>query len=100
MIITAATSISLTLFDDYSARAKIEKVMTLGDLADEIRRTNRNGADVDAAKVVLPWLKLGQFGKARTPKGSLRFDRNVLSISGSSSITTPRRSISPTPSRC
>ena len=82
MLITPATLISITLFDDHQANHKIERTLTLGDFADEIRRTNRNGADTDAAKAVLPWVKMAQLGNARSKKGSLRFDRNVLSISG------------------
>ena len=82
MRITAETKVVVSLFDDIAARTKVEKVLTLGDLADLIRSTNRNGPTVDEAKATLPWLKLAAFGNARTPKGSRRFDKNVLSISG------------------
>lgn len=80
--VTADTQIFVTFFDDWGARHKIEKVMSLDELADLIRATNSNGADAKAAKAVLPWLKLAEFGPLPTEHNCLRWDGNVRKITG------------------
>jgi hypothetical protein len=80
--ISAETTVFATFFDDWGAHAKIERVWQLGKLAETIRNTNRNAADAEAAKAVLPWLKLARFGNAKTKNDSLRHDRNVLACTG------------------
>lgn len=67
---------ALTVFRSIAACDKREERLTLGELAHRIRSTDA------AAKPDLPWLKLARFGEARTIKGSLRHDANVLTISG------------------
>jgi putative DNA primase/helicase len=66
----------VTFFADYAAAAKHEMVLDLDDLVRRIRTTT------GPTKAALPWLKLARFGDARTAKGSLRHDGNMLSISG------------------
>jgi hypothetical protein len=71
-----AVEIAVTFFDDYAARQKRQQVLTIDELAALIRHTSAPTKDE------LPWLKLMRFGNAATPAGSLRHDRNVLTISG------------------
>ena len=68
--------IAATLVADYAATRKREELITLRQLAGRIASTTA------PTKAQLPWLKLARFGEARTEKGSLRHDANVLSISG------------------
>jgi len=68
--------IPMTFFPNFGAAAKTEERFSLPDLAVRIRTTT--GPD----KAALPWLKLAQFGNAKTAKGSLRHDANLLAISG------------------
>jgi hypothetical protein len=72
----AETKIGVTLFSSYAASSKIEKAVSLEELAEMIRNT------VAPAKGDLPWLKLARLGNTKTVKGSLRHDANVLSITG------------------
>jgi hypothetical protein len=81
----ARPNISVTFFSDFAARTKREADMTLPQLADVIRETNKK------AKQALPWLKLARFGNTPTPigvkggkktGGSLRHNDNVLAITG------------------
>ena len=51
-------------------------MLSCDELADMIRGTTA------PEKNRLPWLKLARFGAARTARGSLRHDRNVIAISG------------------
>jgi len=67
---------SVTFFDDYAASHKREMALPPVELAELIRITTASD------KSTLPWLKLARFGNARSPKGSLRHDRNVIAISG------------------
>ncbi|MFC0386863.1 phage/plasmid primase, P4 family [Muricoccus vinaceus] len=66
----------VTFFRDHTATRKREELTTLTQLAKRITTTNAPRKDQ------LPWLKLAQFGDARTEKGSLRHDANVLVIRG------------------
>lgn len=66
----------VTLFRDYATAEKWERAVPLDALAQRIRDTT---APVKAA---LPWLKLARFGAARTARGSLRHDRNVIACTG------------------
>jgi hypothetical protein len=69
-------SFALTLFPDFAATSKSERVFSLLSLATRIRTTTA------PQKSTWPWLKLAQFGDQRTAKGSLRHDGNMLAISG------------------
>jgi putative DNA primase/helicase len=66
----------VTFFRNYAAAEKQEETYTLRSLASRIRTITASRKDE------LPWLKLARFGEARTEKGSLRHDANVLAISG------------------
>ena len=68
--------LAVTFFQDAGASRKSEVSTTLLSLAEKIRNT------CAPEKAKLPWLKLARFGNDRTDKGSLRHDRNVMSISG------------------
>jgi hypothetical protein len=70
------TTLTLTIFPDFSARTKVEHDLKLCDLADLICRHTAPKKDA------LPWLKLARFGERRTSKGSLRHNANMLAISG------------------
>jgi hypothetical protein len=70
------TQLTVTFFEDFTASAAMQKTLSVDDLAMLIRRTTA------PAKASLPWLKLARFGNTRTPKGSLRHDRNVIAITG------------------
>jgi hypothetical protein len=69
----------VTFFDDHSARWKSERDLSLGTLADLVRTA------MAPAKDKLGWLKFAVFGNTINPKtnsGSLRWDGNVLRLSG------------------
>jgi putative DNA primase/helicase len=69
----------VTFFTDFAARAKTEEKLTLNAVAELVETT---GA---ATKAALPWLKLARFGgipNPRTKSGSLRWDGNVLKVTG------------------
>lgn len=68
--------VTVTFFQDATARTKHEQIITLRELVPLLEKTR--GPD----KASLPWLKLAQFGEQRTDRGSLRFNDNVLSIHG------------------
>jgi putative DNA primase/helicase len=68
--------IAVTLFGDYAATRKREELTTLRHLAGRIASTTA------PTKAQLPWLKLARFGEARTDKGSLRHDANLMTITG------------------
>jgi len=72
----AMTPFSVTFFKDHTAQSKREENLTLASLVKIIRSTTAN------EKSRLPWLKLARFGNAKTEKGSLRHDRNVIACSG------------------
>jgi hypothetical protein len=68
--------IHLTLFRDRHARFKNDKVAALADIANAIRKTTA------PTKEALPLLKLARFADMASPKGSLRWDNNVTSVTG------------------
>ena len=68
--------ITVTMFPNFGAATKREEMLTLHALAPRIRTTT------GPVKGQLPWLKLAKFGTLKTDKGSLRHDKNVISISG------------------
>lgn len=68
--------ICVTIFRSFAAQEKTEEIISLRGLAPRLRQTKA------ATKAALPWLKLAQFGDARTAKGSLRHDANVRAIHG------------------
>ena len=69
-------SFAVTFFESQGAGRKHEERFSLRSLANRIRTVTAS------EKAHLPWLKLARFGEARTEKGSLRHDDNVLAISG------------------
>jgi hypothetical protein len=73
---TADVEIVATVFPDRHARSKTEMILSLGWLADLIRTTRAPHNEG------LPLLKLAQFGGGRTDPGCVRFDANVVAISG------------------
>ncbi|MDI6025250.1 phage/plasmid primase, P4 family [Corticibacterium sp. UT-5YL-CI-8] len=64
------------MFPTQAADGKSERMLTLRELAAEIRMNRA------ADKGRLPWYKLARFGDQRTEKNSLRHDANVLGITG------------------
>lgn len=68
--------LAVTFFADRTASAKRCKPYTLRQLAQLVKGTSA------ADKKLLPWLKLAEFGDTPTKKGSYRYDKNVLLISG------------------
>ena len=71
-----SASLAITFFPNFGAASKSEEVMTLGDLAGRIERTT------NTSKAALPWLKLAVFGQKRTDKQSLRWDGNLIAVTG------------------
>jgi putative DNA primase/helicase len=69
-------SFAVTFFESHGADRKHEERFSLRSLTNRIRTVTAS------EKSRLPWLKLARFGEARTEKGSLRHDDNVLAISG------------------
>jgi hypothetical protein len=74
--VLASAQFAVTFFDDYAAQKKRQRLVTLHDLAALIRSASA------VEKSGLPWLKLARFGNAKTGRGSLRHDRNMIAISG------------------
>lgn len=68
--------ICVTIFRSFAAQNKTEQIVSLRSLAPRLRDTSA------PSKAALPWLKLAQFGEARTAKGSYRHDANVRAIHG------------------
>lgn len=68
--------IAVSFFDSYAATRKAEERHTLQALAAGIQ------AAAAPTKAQLGWLKLARFGEARTAKGSLRHDANLIAITG------------------
>ena len=66
----------VTFFETASAQAKTEAEVTLRALIPRLTDTTAPN------KAALPWLKLASFGNARSPRGSLRHDANVIEIHG------------------
>lgn len=68
--------IAITKFPTQAAASKREYHLPLRAILPALRDTRAH------AKAALPWLKLATFGDARTERGSLRHDRNLLAIHG------------------
>lgn len=76
LVAPTTARVAVTFFRDYAAQEKSEEGLTLPALAELIRNTTAS------EKTRLPWLKLARLGNARTKKGSLRHDGNVIAVSG------------------
>jgi putative DNA primase/helicase len=76
LVAIALPALHVTFFKDEYATSLTTDVMTLGELRELVL------AESAPTKAGLPWLKLARFGDKPTPKGSLRNDANMLSISG------------------
>ncbi len=72
----ASTEVTVTFFEDWTARRKTEERLSLEALAERIR------ASTAPAKGDLPWLKFARFGSVPTKNGSLRWNGNVTELSG------------------
>lgn len=72
----SSTEVTVTFFRDWGARTKTEERLSLHALAERIRATT--APDKDA----LPLLKFARFGGLPTKKGSLRWNDNVVDVSG------------------
>jgi hypothetical protein len=72
----ADIEIVVTVFPDRHALSKTEMIMSLGFLSERIRTTRA------PQKESLPLLKLARLGDGRTGKGCVRFNANILAISG------------------
>jgi Primase C terminal 2 (PriCT-2) len=70
------SSFAVTFFPDDAAKAKTEESLTLEALAQRIKTTTAPSKDR------LPWLKYARFGNLPSPKGSLRWNANVVRLSG------------------
>jgi putative DNA primase/helicase len=70
------TAVDVTFFRDVAAKHKIEESITLRDLAVRIKAASA------PTKLALPWIKIARFGDKPSKKGSLRYDANMVSISG------------------
>jgi hypothetical protein len=69
-------AIHISFFQNFAASSISVKELSLSDLAKLILNTTAPSKDK------LPWLKLAKFGDKRSPKNSLRYDANVLCITG------------------
>jgi putative DNA primase/helicase len=70
------STFTITLFDNYAARTKREECVTPAALIDVIRNTAAPSKDA------LPWLKLARFGDNPSKNGCLRYNSNVIEITG------------------
>ena len=68
--------LAVAFFPDQTARTVRQETVTLRQLALQIEAARA------PAKAQLEWLKLAQFGDRRSPKGSLRHNDNLISVSG------------------
>jgi len=71
-----ASDFLVTTFRHASGDRKEEQRFALEELQAKILSTTA------PTKAALPWLKLARFGDAKTKRGSLRHDANVLAITG------------------
>lgn len=71
-----APRIAVTIFNSMFPKTKREEQCELADLATVIDRTHA------PSKESLPWLKLARFGTVPNDKGFLRYNENVVAISG------------------
>jgi len=71
-------TVTVTFFADFGATSKRQQTLELHDLARLVEQTSA------PSKSALPWFKLARFGNATSPtgSGSLRFDKNVICITG------------------
>jgi hypothetical protein len=69
-------TIHVTVFDNMAATDRVTYDLTLPQISDMVQRVSA------PTKSQLPWIKMARFGDLRTPKGSLRNNANVRSISG------------------
>lgn len=67
---------SVTLFKSKEASYAIPSRVSLLELSEQIE------SEVADKKELLTWVKLAKFGKAKSEKGSLRHDANVIGITG------------------
>jgi hypothetical protein len=67
---------TVTFFEDKAAETKRERALTLGELAELAGRTEAR------KKNKLPLLKLARFGDEPSDNDSLRYDGNVLKVTG------------------
>lgn len=68
--------LAVSVFKDVKAQQIKPRQLTLRQLQNKLTGTTAPG------KTALPLVKLGTFGEARTERGSLRHDANLLSVSG------------------
>ncbi len=68
--------LKLTFFDDKFAAIKYEDELRLSELADVIATTTRR------SKAQLPWLKLATFTNTPNKNNCLRYDKNVVEVTG------------------
>jgi RecA-family ATPase len=68
---------TITIFDDTSAFSARARSWTFDELVEHLR-----GAQEYPSKADCPLIKLARFGELRTDKGSLRWDGNVIEITG------------------
>jgi hypothetical protein len=66
----------VTFFKDAGAHSKQDAEVSLRALIPRFQSTSA------PSKALLPWIKLATFGNQRTDRGSLRHDRNILSVHG------------------
>ena len=74
---TQAGTVTWTRFFDYGASRKVEVTQTFAEL---VRHIEVAGPFPEKSKCW--WIKLATFGDARTEKGSLRHDPNVIAVTG------------------
>ena len=72
-----AIQMRITSFTDVKGTKRCTAWMTLGDFA-----TAAIATTTAPDKASLPLVKLAAFGDRRSPKGSLRHDKNLLDVSG------------------
>lgn len=68
--------LQVTFFKDAGAHSKQEAEVSLRALITRFQNTSA------PSKALLPWIKLATFGNQRTDRGSLRHDKNILSVCG------------------
>jgi predicted transcriptional regulator len=69
-------AIAVTFFDSMYPKTKREGTLDLETLGEEIGRAHA------PSKEELPWVKLARFGNTPNSKGYLRYNENVVAISG------------------
>lgn len=69
--------IKFTTFPNHSAMRRDEFCWSVEDLVEHLKNSGPFGH-----KTECPWIKLATFGNMRSPRNSLRFDANVIAITG------------------